>query len=427
MAWSTLRGSQDQAVALLLGALIVFVPLRGGWLVPAGELLDDRDALLLVNAIPPSVVFGAALWLLVARRGHVVPDVRRGLGLAFAVTLAVVLLSFATQDVGLKLYAIGAAQYLTYPLAALLAATVWRPGDAARLCLLLAGMSLVVALSVFAQAADLVAFVQAADARPPGQQARYGGATGSYLHAGIFLGTCVPLLAGYVLAARRTAQAALPLTAMLIVLAALVLTAGRAGMAIAALGLVALLVSSRGAPALRLAIVVLVVPALAWPAASLLGLEPRRVTDRIASVVDPDEPANAARLRDMRAALDRFQDASPAQQLLGRGLAATGNARKLDAKAPEPVESYWLKLMTETGVVGLLLLGAIVLWGGFVFLRGVAARHAAPALRGLAAGGFGLTVDAVAFPTLEVQLLALVWWLALCAVLCSRVAEGARS
>jgi hypothetical protein len=166
MAWSTLRGSQDQAVALLLGALIVFVPLRGGWLVPAGELLDDRDALLLVNAIPPSVVFGAALWLLVARRGHVVPDVRRGLGLAFAVTLAVVLLSFATQDVGLKLYAIGAAQYLTYPLAALLAATVWRPRDAARLCLLLAGMSLVVALSVFAQAADLVAFVQAADARP---------------------------------------------------------------------------------------------------------------------------------------------------------------------------------------------------------------------------------------------------------------------
>lgn len=414
-------------MTLLLGALVVFVPLRGAWLALAGEVLDERAALLLVNAIPPAVVFGLALWLLVARRVAAVPDLRRGLGLAFAVTLAVVLLSFATQDVGLKLYAIGAAQYLTYPLAALLAATVWRPGDPARLCRLLAVMALVVALSVFVQAADLVAFVQAADARPPGQQARYGGATGSYLHAGIFLGACIPLLAGYVLAAGRLAPSAVALAALLVVGAGLVLTAGRAGIAIAALGLAALLVTSRGAPARRLAIIVLVVPALAWPAAALTGLRPDRVTDRIASVVDPDEPANAARLRDMRAALDRFEAASPAQQLLGRGLAATGNARKLEGLTPQPVESYGLKLLTETGIVGLIALGALVLWGGFAFVHAVAARQGDPPLRGLAAGGFGLTVDAVAFPTLEVQLLALFWWLALGAVVCSRRAEGTRS
>src|SRR4051794_37292157 len=46
--------------------------------------------------------------------------------------------------------------------------------------------------------------------------------------------------------------------------------------------------------------------------------------------------------------VNRWRDASAPEKVLGVGLAATGNARQLTASAPQPAESYPLKLLVET-------------------------------------------------------------------------------
>ena len=100
------------------------------------------------------------------------------------------MLDFATQTVGLKLYGIGLAQYLVYPTFALVAWPLLETGDKQRLVWALAGLGMVVAISIFLEVAG-VYFTEAVQ-----DPHRFGGVTGSYLHSAIFLGTTMVLALG---------------------------------------------------------------------------------------------------------------------------------------------------------------------------------------------------------------------------------------
>ncbi len=69
----------------------------------------------------------------------------------------------------------------------------------------------------------------------------------------------------------------------------------------------------------------------------------------------------------------------------------------------------------EGGAAGLLLIGGVLVWAVIRFAR---ASWAAvdPLLKGVGAAGIGLFAESLIYPTLEVQLIALTWWLLL--VLC---------
>jgi O-antigen ligase len=115
----------------------------------------------------------------------------------------------------------------------------------------------------------------------------------------------------------------------------------------------------------------------------------------------------------MGLALRRFDHAPLPQKVLGQGLAATGNTRKLAGLEPISTESYVLKLLVEVGIVGLLAIGAILIWALAVFIRLAWRARGRPEVQSLAAAGVGLTLYAAIYPTLEPQLTALTWWLLL--------------
>jgi O-antigen ligase len=86
------------------------------------------------------------------------------------------------------------------------------------------------------------------------------------------------------------------------------------------------------------------------------------------------------------------------------------------------VESYYLKLLVETGVVGLVLLGGFLLWALVIFALG-AWRPASLWAASVAAAGLGLSLYNVIYPALETQILSMTWWLLFALCLRARLHE----
>jgi O-antigen ligase/polysaccharide polymerase Wzy-like membrane protein len=410
LAYSVIGGTR--AIRFLIAGVICLAPLRGLLLSLAGQA-HLRDSLLIVNAILPAMIAGA-LGGLLAVRGTQIRSPRL-LGLTVLALVAVSLLGVLTQTVGPKLYAIGVVQYAIYPTLALLAWNVLAPGDLPRLVRLLAALGALVAGSVFLEAIHAVRFVEAAD--PDSALglggARYGGITGSYLHASQFLGTVAVLVLGLVLASRSTRSTRWLAVALAVVLGGIAVTYSRGGFAIFAVGAVLLLVASDSKQRRRIAILGAVTLIAGLGVYAATGASTGNLISRIGSSGDlSGDPGNKDRFDSMRDMVNRWRDASAPQKALGVGLAATGNARQLTSSTPEPAESYPLKLLVETGVVGFLLLGGIFVAGAIQFVL-VVRRRGDPVTQGAAAAGAGLSVQGLIYPTLETQLLAMTWWLLL--------------
>jgi hypothetical protein len=71
----------------------------------------------------------------------------------------------------------------------------------------------------------------------------------------------------------------------------------------------------------------------------------------------------------------------------------------------------------EGGAAGLLLIGGVLVWAAVLFAR-TSWAAADPMLKGVGAAGVGLSAEALIYPTLEVQIVSLTWWLLL--ALCVR-------
>jgi hypothetical protein len=122
----------------------------------------------------------------------------------------------------------------------------------------------------------------------------------------------------------------------------------------------------------------------------------------------------------MKKALNEYKALPAKEKALGKGLASTGNAGKLTSAEPDPTESYPLKLLVETGALGLLVIGGVLVWA-LVRFGQTAFRDADPLRKGVGAAGIGLSAESLIYPTLEVQLLSLTWWLLL--IICIEAGE----
>ncbi len=411
LAYSLWRGERGTREVILL--LIVLAPMRGG-LLEGGQYLPLGDTDIAVNAIAPALIAGVALAALVQGRltPRRLPPLLVYAWIAFAVVCA---LDFLTQAVGLKLYGIGLAQYMTYPTFALVAWSVFREGDAELSELVLVAVGIILSITVFIQAIGITDFVQAASAFVQDLGAnRYAGITGSYLHTSVFLGVITTLALGICLRGGRNWLIA-SLVAMATVLSAQILTFSRSGLFIAAVGGFLLLVyAARAEGRLRLVSVAVPAVAVALLAGSLGGVQPREATTRAASGLNTTggDQGNVKRLDSMRNAVTRYGDASLPKQLLGEGLAATGNARKLISDKPLAVESYYLKVLLETGAVGAIVIFPFLIWATVIFLL-MAVRGPDRIRHVVGATGFAFSLDLIIYPTLEVQALAVLWWLLL--------------
>ena len=83
----------------------------------------------------------------------------------------------------------------------------------------------------------------------------------------------------------------------------------------------------------------------------------------------------------MKKALNEYKALPAKQKALGKGLASTGNAGKLTSAEPDPTESYPLKLLVETGALGLLVIGGVLVWALLRFGR-TACKDADPLQKG---------------------------------------------
>lgn len=408
-----IRGGRTGLRALVVVA-IVLSPLRGGLL----ELAEDvslSETGLSVNAIVPVLTAALAIGCYVQKRPKL-DDLPRPLVVAWALIAVAVALSFLAKAVSLKLFGVGAAQYLVYPTLALAIWPLLEPGDARRLSRLLIVMGGVVAITVLIQAAGVEGFIQAASAQVDGFAAnRYAGITGSYLHTSAFLGTVAVLAMGE-FGTLETWQARLGGTVVLAgILSGEVLTFSRSGVVIAAIGILLLLLF--GMRGRRLSFAVLVVPAVvvAIAAGAIGGVSPGAAGDRVGSGFNPSsDPGNKLRSEAFEKGFEVYGDGSLAQKAIGRGVASTGNAQKIvpDSGPQITVESYYLKLLIEVGVVGLILVGGFLVWAAFSFALG-AWRPPDPWAASIAAAGLGLSLYNAIYPALETQILALVWWLLL--------------
>lgn len=417
-------GGGRRGLRALVAAAIVLAPLRGGLL----EIADDLSLAhpgLTVNALVPVLVAAIAIGCLVQRRPRI-EDFPRPLLIGWALIAAAVALSFLGKTVGLKLYGIGAAQYLVYPTMALAIWPLLEPGDTRRLTRLLIVMASLVAVTVAVQAMGVEGFIQAASAQVDGLAAnRYAGITGSYLHTSAFLGTVAVLTMGELATARgwRLRLAGTALLALL--LSGEVLTFSRSGVVIAMIGVVALFLFAVAGR--RTAFAALVAPAIAIAiaAGALAGVAPGAAGERVTSGFNPSEdPGNKLRSESFELGLTVFGEGTAVQKVSGQGAAATGNARQLvDDSAPQiTVESYYLKLLLETGVLGLLAAGGFLVWAAIAFAL-AAWRPVDPWTASVAAAGLGLSLYNAIYPALETQILALVWWLLL--AICLKIGEGA--
>ncbi len=415
----------DHGIRVVLACIVAISPFRGALLALAGAM-HLPHALLTVNALQPALIAAIGVVALRDVRG-LVARTPRPLLLAAVAVAGVAILDFATQTVGLHVYAIGFVQYLTYPV---LAVVVWpavRRRDIEPYAALLVGLGVAVAGSIFLEAAHLVRFVEAVPpVDPVTGTARYGGATGSYLHASMFLGTVAPIALGFVLTKRARDQA-LAAAALACIFAGFVLTYSRGGFAISAAAVLVLLVVLEGRRRVFLAATAAAAVVLALGAGFVAGISPAKVGSRMASSFSlHSDPSNSRRLHDMKGAVRRFEHAALPQKILGQGLAATGNTRKLAGLQPFSTESYFLKLLVEVGLVGLLAVGSVLIWAALVFIRLAMRARGRPDLQSLGAAGLGLTLYAFVFPTLEPQLIAVTWWLLLVLGLKALQTEPAR-
>jgi O-antigen ligase len=420
-----LRGGRTGLRALVVLA-IVFSPLRGGLLELADELSLGEPGLT-VNAIVPAFVAAIAVGCLVQRRPRLA-DFPQPLLVGWGLIAIVALLSYPASVVGLKLYGIGIAQYLVYPTFALAVWPLLEPGDARRLSRLVLAMGGVVTATVLVQAMGVEGFIQAASAQVDGLAAnRFAGITGSYLHTSAFLGCTAVLAMGELPSLRSTASRIGGTALLAAILSGVVLTFSRSGVVISLIGVVALFAFAVAGR--RRSFAAMVVPAIviAVAAGSIGGVSPTAAGERVSSGFNPTkDQGNKLRTESFNKGFDVYGEATFLQKAIGRGVASTGNAQQLvdDAAPKVTVESYYLKLLVETGAIGLLLIGGFLVWAAVMFA--LAARRPASAwAAGVATAGLGLSLYNVIYPALETQILALTWWLLL--VVCLRVKSEAAS
>jgi O-antigen ligase len=396
---------------------LVLAPMRGGLLALAAEV-SLPDSKLVINALVPALVAAVTLGVIVRVRPRL-QELPRPLLIGWALIAVVVLLNFTAQEVGLKLFGIGVAQYLVYPTLAIAAWPLFEPGDLRRLTRLIIATGLIVAVTVLVQASGVESFIQAASGQVEGLAAnRYAGITGSYLHTSALLGVVSVLLMGELVRLRDPRFMALGTALLAVVLSGQILTFSRSGIVIAAIGAISLLVLV--AKGRRIAFAGMLVPALAigLVVGSIGGVAPVDAGARVTSGFQPTaDQGNALRAEAFDQALDHYRESGVVHQALGEGLGATGNAAELAERKILTVESYYLKLLLETGVVGVVVIGAFLIWAGFLFARTLWRRRS-PWPASVAAAGLGLSLYNVIYPALETQILALTWWLLL--LLCLR-------
>lgn len=405
----------------LVALAVVLAPLRGGLLAIADDL-SLSDPGLTVNALVPALIAAATIGCIVQRRPRR-EELSQPLLIGWAVIAVAALLSFPATVVGLKLYGIGLAQYLVYPTLALLLWVMLEPGDGRRLTRLVIVVGGVVGATVLLQAMGVEGFIQAASAQVDGLAAnRFAGITGSYLHTSAFLGIVAVLTMGELPALRRGWERFAGSALLALILSGVVLTFSRSGVVIATIGVIALFAFATQGMRARFAALVVPAIAVAIAAGSIGGVSPGAAGERVTSGLNPTEDqGNKLRRESFELGFEVYGNASSAQKLIGRGVASTGNAQQLvvDDAPPVTVESYYLKLLVETGAIGLLLVGGFLLWAGIVFALG-AWRPPDPWLASVAAAGLGLSLYNVIYPALETQILALAWWLLLAVFLRAR-------
>lgn len=411
------------ACRALVAVAVALAFVRGGLLALADDAGISNSGVA-VNALVPALV--AAIAITVAFRYRpALAQLPKPLLIAWGLIATIAVLNFAVQTVGLELYAVGVAQYLVYPTLALAIWPLLGPGDERRLSRLVIGMGGVVALTVLIQATGIESFIQSANAEVDGLAAnRYAGITGSYLHTSALLGVVAVLVMGELLELRDRRSMIVGSAVLAVVLSGLILTFSRSGVVISGIGAIALF--ALVAHNRRLAFSAMVIPAVivALGIGSIGGVSPDAAGARVSSGFSPKgDTGNKLRTEAFNGAWKRYKDAGIAHKALGEGLAATGNARKLVSGDVITVESYYLKLLLETGVVGLLAIGSFLVWALVYFARTLWRRRT-PWPASIAAAGLGLSLYNAIYPALETQILALVWWLLL--ALCVRSEEGFR-
>jgi O-antigen ligase len=413
-----------QGLRCLVVLAIVLAPLRGGLLALADDV-GLGDSGLAVNALVPAIVAALTIGVAVRLRPRL-DQLPRLLLIGWALIAAVALVNLPVQDVGLKLYGVGLAQYLVYPTLAIAAWPLYEEGDLRRLTRLFIAMGLVVAATVLVQATGVESFIQSASAEVDGFAAnRYAGITGSYLHTSAFLGVVSVLVMGELLRQEGRRDRLIGSLLLAVVLSGQILTFSRSGVVIAGFGALALLVLV--AAGRRTAFLTMLVPAvaIALVVGSIGGVGPGAAADRVGSGFDPSgDQGNALRSEAFGEGIDRFRDNAVVHQAFGEGLGSTGNARKLVNGEVFAVESYYLKLLVETGVLGTLAIGGFLLYAAWIFARALWTRRR-PWIASAAAAALGLSLYNAIYPALETQILALTWWLLLALCLRAELEGGA--
>ncbi|HEY5976326.1 MAG TPA: O-antigen ligase family protein [Solirubrobacterales bacterium] len=409
----------------LVALAVVLSPMRGG-LLEIADRLSLSDPGVTVNSIVPGLVAAVAIGVLFQKRPKL-DDFPRPLLIIWGLIAVAVALSFLDKTVSMKLYGIGVAQYLVYPTLALAVWPLIEPGDGRRLTRLIIATGGVVAVTVLLQAMGIEGFIQAASAQVDGFAAnRYAGITGSYLHTSSFLGVTAVLAMGEFAGFKDWRTRLAGTVVLAAILSGEVLTFSRSGIVIALIGVIALFLFAVAGR--RLSFAIMVVPAIAIAIASGMigGVAPEAAGGRVASGFNPsDDPGNKLRSESFEKGWRIFRDAPIVNQGIGHGAASTGNAQQLvdEDQPPTTVESYYLKLLVETGVVGLILIGAFLIWAIVMFSLSLLKRPD-PWFASIAAAGLGLSLYNAIYPALETQILALAWWLLLTLFLKYRDAEG---
>lgn len=405
------------AMRVLVAVAVILAGVRGGLLVLASDVGLGNPGLA-VNALVPAIVAAIVIGVILRLRPRL-SEFSRPLLVGWCLIALVAIVNLSVQLVGLKLYAIGLAQYLVYPTLALIIWPLMEEGDERRLSRTILAAGLIVAGTVMLQAADLESFIQEANSTVDGLAAnRYAGITGSYLHTSAFLGCSFVLMMAELIDLRTWARRLAGGALLVWIFTAVILTFSRSGVMISAIGLVVLLIFA--ARNHRVAFLAVVIPAVAVAVGlgTLGGVTPGEAGNRAASGLKTEGDAgNDLRSEAITDGINRYGDATVVNKVLGDGLASTGNARKIADTGAETdesniVESYYLKILTETGVFGMILIGGFMVWS-LVHFCWTLFRFPDPQAAGLAAAGLGLGLYNVIYPALETQLLALTWWLIL--------------
>jgi GT2 family glycosyltransferase len=398
---------KQRGIAILLLAVIVISPLRGA-LLSVTDLLGVPHRNFVVNAIQPALIAGAALGAIVHLRADI-PRLPSVLKLTWLTILAVVLVNLPFHEGKLSLYAVGAVQYLSYPTFAVLAYMVGRRSSIRTVAILLVALGTAVAVTVVLEAVELLTLEQSRRAAQLGNP-RYGGSTGSFLHASLFMGATIPIGLGLLLGAWSRPRLLDATVIGALLLGAISLTYGRGGIAVATLGVVILIAVVPSRARLRALGVCGLAVAVAIPLAATSGRSPSDIAERVSSSISSDDRGNDTRFRNMERAIDRFEDSPVLDMAMGSGVATTGNTGRVVSDRTLSTESYPLKLLLEVGLVGLLAIGSMLAWCAWSMARNLKGWRD-PLQPALSAAGVALTLDLFIYQALEPQLLAMTWWL----------------